>query len=163
MTTFSKVTGWIFGVFFALCSLLFIARSTVLASLMAVGAAVLLPPVRNFAFQKGKYTLPASARAVLAFVLFFASAYFLGAEVREAREKKLAAFRSNPEEVLVAVRAAVSSQDWKKVIATAQDYLPAKNAELDQLYQTAKGEQTKLDRAAIEEAAQPLAFQVVEE
>jgi hypothetical protein len=155
MTTFSKIIGWIFGVLFALFSLAhFLSGSPVPASLLAVGAAVLLPPVREYVFQKSKYVLPGSARAVVALVLFAASAYFLSAQASQRTNQRLSAFRSNPDEVLAAVRAALSSQEWRKAIALAQDYLPAKNAELEQLSKTAKAEQTKLEQAAAEKIAE---------
>jgi len=79
--------NWVFGVLFLLRGLFSIVESPFGGICLIVISALLLPPVRSFAYSKTNKELSVKARAILIFILFIAFGVFIGqSQDRKAQE-----------------------------------------------------------------------------
>ncbi len=159
--------SWAFGIIFLLAGIgeLF---SSPLAGLSAICvSALLLPPVRNIAYQKTNIELPVKTRAIAIFILLVANAVFVGQSVSldrkqiEAtaqqaeeqakkqvaeRQKNIDFFNQNLIQILAEIRGATASGDFKKALSLSSKYLSSGNQEIIELNAKAAAAVAEADR-----------------
>lgn len=158
--------NWVFGVLLGLSGLISLVEFP-LAGFCLIGISLLLlPPVRNAVYVKTKKELPFKARAISIFVLFITFSIFVGQsqeqkaaelEVQKAEEQaqKVAAarqdnidyFNSNKEEIISSVSSALSEKNYQLVMNQTSKYLPANDAELNEIYSQAKNALDEIKKA----------------
>jgi hypothetical protein len=144
--------NWVFGVFFLLTGLFFLVELPLAGLCLIVAATLLLPPVRSFAYSKTNKVLPVTARAIAIFSLFLAFGVFGGQsqekkaqelaaqQVAQLRQKNIVYFNANREQIISAVKKALSEKDYQSVISQSNKYLVAGDKELKQMNAQAKAE-----------------------
>ncbi|WP_051564061.1 hypothetical protein [Desulfovermiculus halophilus] len=158
--------NWGFGVLFLLAGVLSLIESPLAGLCLIAAAALLLPPVRNFAYSKTNQELPVKARVVSVFVLFMAFGFFAG-QAQEQKERELAAqraeeraekaaqlrqeridhFNANREQIIASVEKAIVDEDYQAAISRSNKYLVADDKKLEQLNTQAKGERAAIQKA----------------
>lgn len=158
--------NWVFGVFFLLAGLPSLFNSPLAGLSLIAAAALLLPPVRNFVYSKTKREFPAQKRAVSVFILFMAFGFFIG-QGQDRKEQELMAqhaqekaekaaqlqqenidyFNTNREQIVYAVKKALSEKDYHSVISQSSIYLMVGDMELEQMNAQAKDELASIEKA----------------
>lgn len=158
--------NWLFGVLFGLAGLITLIESPLGGFCLVAISLLLLPPVKNIVYEKTKKELPFKARAVSIFVLVIAFGIFAGQsqekraaelaaqkveekaqKAAEARQDKIDYFNSHREEIISSASSAISEKNYKLALNQTEKYLPAKNAELNEIYNQAKKSLDKIERA----------------
>lgn len=141
--------SWSFGLLFALAGIgaLFTLSWTTLP-LLAM-AALLLPPVRKWAYEKSERTVEPRQRGYAMLALFLAFGVIASAEeshrqdmaerkeaaeqaqrMAEAREKRRSHFESNRDSVLADIQAKIDAGEFRAAVAEAKKYLMTQDKQL---------------------------------
>lgn len=158
--------NWLFGVLILIIGLVSLITSP-LASLSLIAIAMLLlPPVRAFAYSKTNKQIPTKARAISIAVLFILFVVFVGQDqankkealevkkeqelakkVAAANKKKVEYFNANRADIIAKAKSILSSKDYKAVINLSNQYLIAKDKELQGINSKAKQELAVIQKA----------------
>lgn len=149
--------NWVFGVLLGLSGLISLIESPLEGVFLIAISLLLLPPVRNAVYAKTKKELPFKTRAISVFVLFIAFGIFVGqsqekkaavleAQQSEEQAQKLAQdrqdninyFKGHKEEIISSASSALSENNYQLVINQTSKYLPANDAELNEIESQAK-------------------------
>ncbi len=162
------VLNWVFGVLFALAGLMVVVASHPLPSIpLILISLLLLPPIRNFAFEKTGRSLTVTQRRFSICVLLVAFPILLSigeyrrtrrleeqqaqeqAE-REAalRKKKIEHFRSNKAVLLAEFQTEYDKGNYQQVLYKASKFLVSNDPDLIEVHKLAK---SKLDEIARKE------------
>lgn len=158
--------NWIFGVLFVLLGLIFLFESFYAAVCLFIISLLLLPPVRDAVYSKTNRGMPIKFRATSIFILLISFFIFFGIseqkksdeleaqkaqeqaeQIAQARQEKIDYFQRNREDILSGIRSALSSKDYRSVIADSEAYLIVDDPELKQLYDQAKTALDEVRRA----------------
>lgn len=166
--------NWVFGVLLGLSGLLFLIESPLAGFCLIAISLLLLPPVRNAVFAKTNKEYPLKARAISIFVLFIAFGIFVGQseqkkaaeleaqkaeeqaqKIAKARQDNIDYFNSHKEEILASASSALSEKNYQVVVSQTSKYLPANDADLNEMHgqaKTAIDEIKKAEKEAREKA-----------
>jgi hypothetical protein len=157
MQHFWLTLGWIFGVASALLGLLALTQSLLAGICLIFISALLLPPSRQYIFNKlGKdFSLPQRSGAII--VLVFASSYFMSEsgkrdaekliqqEAQETADKeerltqdRIEYFNMNRKIILASLNNEMESENYREVISQAKEYLPSRDSELSEITKQAQ-------------------------
>lgn len=151
--------NWLFGILFIIVGIVILIKSP-LAGLSLIGVSLLLlPPVKNFAYEKTNKTFPTEVKVVVIAILLIAFAVFMGqsqeklpqeqvikqdkelAEKREEiRQKDIDYFNANREEIVLSAKKALLSKEYQLVISQSTRYLVSNDTELKKVHSSAKTE-----------------------
>lgn len=149
--------SWVFGVLAVLSGLPLLTLSLIGGFAFILIGLLLLPPARDYVFQKYKVSITGTTRGFLILVLFFVSIGFVAKDSSEsdevkakeqakaqaekiAQEKKdnLDYFTKNKATILQQLNTLLTNQDYKAVVDGARKYLPTKDTELLAIHNQAK-------------------------
>lgn len=158
--------NWVFGVVFGLVGLITLVESPLGGFCLVAISLLLLPPVRKSVYSKTEKEISSKARAVSIFVLVIAFGIFAGQsqekraaeltaqkaeekaqKAAEARQDKIDYFNSHREEIISSASSALSDKDYKLAMNQAGKYLPAKDTEINEIYNKAKKSLDEIARA----------------
>ena len=159
-----RILSWIFGVFASISGLAFLTISLIGGLVFLLIGLLLLPPVRDYVFNKYNVSITGTTRGVLIAVFFFTSMGFIisdGADSQVAKEQEeikaaaakkeqekkdnLEYFAKNKSTILAQLNSKLESKDYKGVVDGAKKYLATNDAELNSVHNKAK-ERTLLDQ-----------------
>jgi len=158
--------NWVFGVLLGLSGLVSLVESPLGGICLIAISLLLLPPVRNAVYAKTKNKLPLKARAISIFVLLIAFGIFSGQsqekkaaeleaqkaeeqaqKVSQARQDNINYFNSYKEEIISSASSALSENNYQLVMNQTRKYLPANDAELNQIHNQAKNALEEIKKA----------------
>lgn len=158
--------NWVFGVLLGLSGLISLVESPLGGICLIAISLLLLPPIRNAVYARTKKELPFKARAISIFVLFIAFGIFVGQsqerkaaeleaqkaeeqaqKVAEARQEHIDYFNSHKDEIISSASSALSEKNYHLVMSQTSKYLPANDAELNEIYTQAKNALEEIKRA----------------
>lgn len=152
-----KILSWIFGVLATLSGLAFLTISVIGGLVFLLIGLLLLPPVRDYVFNKYNVSITGTTRGVLIAVFFFTSMGFIisdGADSQEAKEQEeikavaekkeqdkkdnLEYFAKNKSTILAQLNSLLENKDYKGVVAGSKKYLATNDADLNSVHKKAK-------------------------
>lgn len=152
-----KILSWIFGVLATLSGLAFLTISIIGGLVFLLIGLLLLPPVRDYVFNKYNVSITGTTRGVLIAVFFFTSMGFIisdGADSQEAKEQQeikaaaekkeqekkdnLEYFAKNKATILAQLNTLLENKDYKGVVAGSKKYLASNDADLNTVHNKAK-------------------------
>jgi hypothetical protein len=151
-----KVFNWVFGGLFMLIGGLLLNESSLGGAFIITLAATLLPPVRRFIYSKTNKELPRALSIVILFTAFFV----LSGQIADKEEEKLLAqqvqnkvdhFNDNRETIILSIKTAFEKNNYQSVVSQSNEYLIAKDNELDELNLKAKTELERISNNRKEE------------
>jgi len=153
-------------VLLGLSGLILLVESPLVGICLIAISLLLLPPIRNAVYAKTKKVLPFKARAISIFVLFIVLNIFVAqyaerkaaeeeAQKAEEQAQKLARarqanidyFNSHKDEIISSASSALSEKNYQLVMSQTSKYLPANDAELNEIYTQAKNAFEEIKRA----------------
>lgn len=157
--------NWMFGMLLGLSGLISLLESPLEGICLISISLLLLPPIRNAVYARTKKELPFKARAISIFVLFIVFSIFVGEsqekkaaaleaqkaeeqaqKVVEARQEKIDYFNRHKDEIISSASSALSEKNYQLVMSQTGKYLPANNAELNEIYTQAKNALEEIKR-----------------
>lgn len=162
--------NWLFGILFIIVGIVILIKSP-LAGLSLIGVSLLLlPPVKNFAYEKTNKTFPTEVKVVVIAILLIAFAVFMGQSQEKAdqelgikqekeltnkaekiRQKNIDYFNANREEIMLIAKQALLSNEYQLVISSSTRYLVSNDPELKKIHSSAK---TKVLLAELESVSE---------
>lgn len=158
--------NWVFGVLLGLSGLLSLIESPLAGICLIAISLLLLPPVRSAVFAKTNKEFPFKARAISIFVLFIAFGIFMGQseqkkaaeleaqkaeeqaqKIAKARQDNIDYFNSHKEEILASASSALSEKNYQVVVSETNKYLPANDADLNEIHGKAKNALAEIKKA----------------
>lgn len=152
-----KILSWIFGVLAILLGLALLTMSVIGGLAFLMIGLLLLPPARDYVFNKYKVSITGSTRGFLIAVFFFVSIGFIAndsansGEAKEKQEAKAATekieqkkknnleyFAKNKAAILKQLNAQLNTKDYKAVVDGARKYLASKDSDLHAVHDKAK-------------------------
>lgn len=152
-----KILYWIFGVLATLSGLAFLTISVIGGLVFLLIGLLLLPPVRDYVFNKYNVSITGTTRGVLIAVFFFVSMGFIindGADSQIAKEQEeikaaaakkeqdkkdnLEYFAKNKSTILAQLNLQLENKDFKGVVDGAKKYLATNDTELNSVHNKAK-------------------------
>ena len=157
--------SWVFGVAFLIFGLLLMMDYLVAGLCFIAVSLLLLPPIRNKAYQKYNVPISAKQRSLSVGVLIVASFFFIGQtdqnraeelaqqEKLEVEEKAAALlqekkddFNANREEIIASLRSTLEEQNYRGVVVQAKEYLPFQDPEVAHINKKANLELVELQK-----------------
>lgn len=158
--------NWVFGVLLGLSGLLSLIESPLAGICLIAISLLLLPPVRSAVYAKTNKEFPFNARAISIFVLFIAFGIFMSQsdqkkaaelqaqkaeeqaqKIAKARQDNIDYFNSHKEEILASASSALSEKSYQVVVSQTSKYLPANDADLNEIHSKAKNALDEIKKA----------------
>lgn len=157
MNKLYRTLNWIFGVLATLIGLSFLTISVIGGLIFMLIGLVLLPPARDYIFNKYKASITSTTRGFLIFVFFIISIGFIShdstssAEEKYKEQEKLAVekiiqkkkdnieyFTKNKSTIIEQLNALLIDNDFKGVVDGASKYLATNDPDLQAVHNKAK-------------------------
>lgn len=152
-----RILSWIFGVMATLMGLVFLTMSVIGGLVFLLIGLLLLPPARDYVFNKYKVSIQGTTRGFLIFVFFIISMSLIAYDSSNSDEAKakeqakaqaekivqdrkdnLEYFAKNKTTILTQLNTLLTNQDYKGVVDGSRKYLITKDTDLQAIHNKAK-------------------------